>query len=120
MNQSGLLYIAAPMWLYGSRDYRLAMGMASAAGWRVFDVRSTYHGNQDWLARWPVEREQFDGLWLVAGPDGWIGRGTRIEHDDLVELGRPCWWWRPSGVIQTYRFGPTARSWRRWCQVLET
>lgn len=111
-----MLYLAAPMGMYWSREYRLALAEAQATGADVFDVRQAYASNRDWLERWPVERDRYTSIWVVTGPTGWIGKACATELVDLSAAGRPWYWW--DQATDRFELGPSTGNYRRWCRLL--
>jgi hypothetical protein len=105
-----VLYLMAPMTLYGSpvleaaREYPFATLTGRKV--RVLVCEDLYRGNREWFALWPEVRRQAAYGVFLDHHDGWVARGTWAECAELMALGRPVWWFCAGQPTQAFGFGP--------------
>lgn len=114
-----VLYLMAPMTLYGSPELSAAerYPFAGLTGCPV-EVRCAdgmFPGTASWQAAWPAFREQVSYGVFLDHYGGWIPRGVAAEVTDLAALGKPVWWWNGGDPVREFGFGPGRPGDWRYC-----
>ena len=118
MSGDGLpvLYLMAPMTLYGSP------GLAEARAYPFGDLagepvdvicaEDLWCCNRCWVAAWPDLRARIRFGVFLDHLGGWVGRGTFAEVMELLGLSVPVWWYRGGEPTDSFRFGEA--NYRDW------
>jgi hypothetical protein len=105
-----VLYLMAPMTLYGSpvleaaREYPFAALTGSQP--RVEVCEDLYRSNDEWGALWPLVSRRADCGVFLDHLNGWVARGTWAEVTGLLAMGKPVWWLRDGEPAERFGFGP--------------
>lgn len=84
-------YLASSILLYQSKEYIEYVRLANYLFPNdvIVAARGLYKDTQDWIERWDDEKSQYDEV-LLAGYDGWIGRGALTEAQDIGKARILC------------------------------
>lgn len=106
-----LLYLMAPVSLYGSDVLAAAKGypFASLTGFPVDAecAEGMFPDTRSWAAAWPGLRLRYAAGVFLDHLDGWVSRGVWAEACDLAgNLGLPVWWFNAGDPVRRWGFGP--------------
>jgi len=111
-----VLYLMAPMTLYGSPVLTVAREYPFAAltGCEVELVcaEDLFCCNRCWIAAWPELRARIKYGVFLDHLGGFAGRGTFAEVMELLALSVPVWWYRGGEPTDSFRFGEA--NYRDW------
>jgi hypothetical protein len=95
------LYVASPVYTYGTDRYRTMVRHARRhfPRFSLVEPRHEFTSTSDWLRRWPDVLDTLDAIVAFGCIDNTIGQGVHAEVADAVANGVPVWWLTEDGGL---------------------